>query len=291
MITNDGDELPWGTNNGEEEIEHAKKIGCGWETEFDGYCRRRLEGVSTGIEALDKVLLGLRGITILQGAPGVTKSTLALQIACNHALAGNPVIFYDRENGINRLRMRLQCQTQGKSETEILESRPPIGGLSKIPFWVVNNISLASLDTQVGKLVQGNGRKKQTVMLVVDSLQKLPKKFEGDKRLSADHWMEGVDQLKLKYESNFVALVISEKGRWAYDEAALGGSKESGDNEYTGEIILDLRTNKKTRDLICTVVKDRDGCAGTEVVFTKELSDPNNPRSFIYKLKPLDMVF
>ncbi len=242
------------------------------------------------MDALDKLLLGLRGITILQGAPGVNKSTLALQIAVSHARGGQPVIFYDRENGINRLRMRILCQVLGKSETDILEFRPESSILKSLPFWVVNNTSLENLDKLVGKLV-GPGPKKKTVMLVADSLQKLPKKFDGDKRLSADHWMEGFDQLKLKYESNYVALVISEKGRWAYDEAALGGSKESGDNEYTGEIILDLRVNKKTRDLICTVVKDRDGLGGFELTFSKELADLNNPRSFIYKLKPLETVF
>ncbi len=276
--------------NDEEEITEAKKIGNNCEAEFERYCKRRLDGVPTGIEALDKILLGLRGITMLQGAPGVNKSTLALQIAVGHARSGQPVIFYDRENGINRLRMRILCQSLQKSETDLLTNPPSFGVLRGLPLWVVNNIGLAELDKLVGKLI-GTGPKKKTVMLVADSLQKLPKKFDGDKRLSADHWMEGFDQLKLKYESNYVALVISEKGRWAYDEAALGGSKESGDNEYTGEIILDLRTNKKTRDLICTVVKDRDGLGGYEVVFTKEFSDPGNPRSFIYKLKPLETVF
>lgn len=288
MIMNVENEL-WG-NEDEEEITEAKKLGHNWAEEFRRYCQRRLDGVSTGIEALDKILLGLRGITILQGAPGVNKSTLALQIAYNHAASGQPVIFYDRENGINRLRMRVLCQSTSRAETDILIEPPPAKLLEDLPFYVVNTISLMELDSLVGKLV-GAGPEKKTVMLVADSLQKLPKKFDGDKRLSADHWMEGFDQLKLKYESNYVALVISEKGRWAYDEAALGGSKESGDNEYTGEIILDLRTNKKTRDLICTVVKDRDGLGGYELTFTKELADPTNPRSFVYKLKPLDFVF
>jgi hypothetical protein len=294
--TNDGDnELDWVSNNEEEEhqLDKAKKIGSNWEEEFERYCKRRLDGVSTGVEALDKILLGIRGITIIQGAPGINKSTLALQIAVSHANLGQPVIFYDRENGINRLRMRILCQILNKSETDILTgegSGGVSGALKNLPLWVVNNTSLEDLDKLVGKLV-GTGQKKKTVMLVVDSLQKLPKKFNGDKRLSADHWMEGFDQLKLKYESNYVALVISEKGRWAYDEAALGGSKESGDNEYTGEVILDLRLQKKTRDIICTVVKDRDGLGGYEIIFTKELSDPNNPRSFIYKLKPVEVAF
>lgn len=292
---------PEASTNGENELAwiggmisnaKAKEVGAeGWQKEFRKYCARRLDGVSTGIEVLDKVLLGLRGITIIQGSPGVTKSTLALQIAHHHARQAGPVIFYDRENGINRLRMRLLCQALELAETDILtKGLPPQDPLAGLPFWVVNHLGLDELDPLIGELV-GAGPKKKTVMLVVDSLQKLPKKFEDNKRLSVDYWMEGFDQLKLKYESNYVALVISEKNRGHYDEASLGGSKESGDNEYTGEVILDLRENKKTRDLILNIVKDRDGMAGFECNFVKELSDPNNPRSFIYKLKPLEVGF
>lgn len=262
----------------------SQQIGEDWTSFFD-FCAKRFEGASSGIAAIDRLILGIRGIIGIRGAPGTNKSTVALQIAHHYARTHGPVIFYDRENGINRLRLRLLAQYTGMSEVEIikaiLKEQPlPFEAIQKLPINVVTKATQAELYQTVAKTIHDGHRP----LLVVDSLQKLPIDLV-DRRASIDSWLIAFDEWKVEFGHNFRAIIISEKNYSNYYNPGLGGSKDSSEIEYTIEVFLDLRPHPENRDLvICAVAKDRDGLVGQEANLRKVLSDPNNPRSFCYKL-------
>jgi hypothetical protein len=263
----------------------GQNLSDNWDTFFD-FCAKRFEGASCGIEAIDKAILGLRGIIGIRGAPGTNKSTLSLQIAHHYAKNHGPVIFYDRENGINRLRLRMLAQVLTMSEVEIIrailkEEEIPFELIKTLPFHVITKASIPELYEVVKEQV----KKGKRPLLVIDSLQKLPMNME-DRRGSIDSWLIAIDEWKVEFQQDFRCLIISEKNYSNYYNPMLGGSKDSSEIEYTIEVFLDLRPHPENREIvICTVAKDRDGLQGAEVILKKTLSDPENPRSFCYKLE------
>lgn len=262
-----------------------QNIGDSWET-FADFCAKRFEGASSGIEAVDRLIRGLRGIIGIRGAPGTNKSTLALQIAHHYANHHGPVIFYDRENGINRLRLRMVAQALLLSEVEIikrlLKNEPmDVTCVKDLPFIVVTKATKAELY----ELLKACIKEKKRPLLVIDSLQKLPIDLT-DRRASIDSWLIAIDEWKVEFQQNFRSIIISEKNYSNYYNPSLGGSKDSSEIEYTIEVFLDLRPHPENRELvICALAKDRDGLQGEEVELKKVLSDPTNSRSFCYKLE------
>ena len=267
---------------------HIKNL---WGT-FEQYKKNKLRGCETGLKCLDRLILGLHGTMTIQGGTGCNKSTLALQIAVHHATKTGPVLFFDRENGINRILERLACQLTPCSAMQLQTGAVDITQtrefINKRPFHVFTDGNLEMLD-----LVIGQCREKwpeRTTLLVVDSLQALP--IIADKEnISIGNWMNGLDSLKLKYDPHLVMIVTSEKTKGGYDsvsEVAGYGSNKIG---YKSELVLDMANNKETGQLVCTISKDRDGPANCSINLQRQMVDPMNPRSFSYKLEEaMDLV-
>ena len=89
-------------------MENLVSIGSDSEGFFK-FLRHRSNGVSTSFPRLDKHISGLHGIVSVLGEPGSYKSTFCLQAALHHAQHYGPVLYYDRENGSNRIIFRLIC--------------------------------------------------------------------------------------------------------------------------------------------------------------------------------------
>lgn len=269
-------------------------LGAGWET-FLAYRSRKLVGVQTGIAALDRVLYGLSGITVVQGAPGANKSTLALQIAQHQATLGNPSLIIDRENGRERFRERLICMSNRVSSVDVRTcSRERLRDLVST---VVDYPIFACTDRidEPGEIKAALselwGRFQRPILLVVDSLQALPP-YPGapDERMSLQSWLVALDQLKLDFEGRLTILVTSEKSRGQggvnYEQAALSAGKGSGAVEYKAELVLDLRRSQASpQEVICEVLKNRDGSAHWAVTLRKVLADPKNENSFTFRLE------
>ena len=262
-----------------------------WET-FKDFCSKRVKGITTGIKSLDKGLLGLRGIVCILGEPASCKSTLALQISLYHAKRHGPVLFIDKENGINRLRIRSICNLGKVSEIDVITNSFDgidriVGGISKLPFYVcTENVSILEIDSLVLEAINLH---KKPVLLVIDSLQALPIDF-NDQRGSIDSWLIGLDGLKLKYENWLTILLTSEKRRGSYDKAMKDSGKESGRIEYKAELMLDLIYDKNANCIKVECTKNRDGPCGELTRLTLELADENNPMSFCYNLKDLEEI-
>lgn len=253
---------------------------------FNEYRRNKQKGIPTGLKCLDFYIKGLHGTTTIQGGTGCNKSTLALQIALNHSKKTGPVLFFDRENGINRLLERLTCQILNcypeQIQNDEINIDEAIEILSKRRFFVFNEASLEALDDLIGQCREL--WPDRPTLLVVDSLQCLPPIHEKE-NMSIGLWMVGLDDLKLKYDPNLVMIVTSEKTKSGYEstsEVAGYGSNKVG---YKSEIVLDLALNKETNHIACTISKDRDGPANVLIHLQKKMIDPSNLRSFCFKLE------
>lgn len=266
------------------------KLSKGWDS-FLSFRERRLQGVQTGIRELDRLVLGLSGSTVIQGAPGCMKSTLALQVAHHQASLGNPVLIIDRENGLERFRMRLISQANGVSTADLLTCQKEtlktyIKAVYNLPIYIcTENTTPPDLDKALAEMWELH---KKPMLLVVDSLQAMPF-IANDERMSIQSWMQALDDLKLKWQGNLVALVTSEKSRGAggdhYDKASLSSGKGSGNIEYKAEIVLDLRRSKSGEEIVCEVLKNRDGVRNVSIGLVPMLSDPSNAQSFCFKLR------
>jgi replicative DNA helicase len=248
---------------------------------------KRLTGFGTGLKGLDAALRGLSGIVGIQGAPGACKSTLGLQIATYNAGRGTPVLVIDRENGISRLSLRLMCQIQKISQAQLLECsegalRSYLGHVAELPFYVE---TAAEVDVPLirGYLDTMWQTYQQPMLLLVDSLQALPR-IDSDERISLQKWLTELDQLKLDCNGNLVIIVTIEKSKGKYLESSNSAGKGTNAIEYKSEILLDLVAIENSPCINVTVVKHRDGAAGSKIMLTKQLADAS-PNSFTFRLE------
>jgi archaellum biogenesis ATPase FlaH len=258
-----------------------KHIGQNWET-FSDFCEKRVTGVTTGIESFDRVLLGLRSLVCIRGQPKTNKSTLALQISQHFSKKHGSVIYVDRENGRNRLRLRFRCCSENLCESDILGDKDQQQLRIQDRLFYLSTEKPEEIESDVKEALE---LYKKPCLVVFDSLQKLPRIAET-RRDSIDAWLGFFEHLVNTYEPNVKVIFISEKNYSGYDNPGLGASKDSNETEYAAHQILDLRLAKDNPDLIiCNVATDRDGPPGVEIKFEKVMSDPDNPRSFTYRLK------
>ncbi len=265
-----------------------------WES-FLSYRERKLRGVPTGIECIDRAVLGLGGITIIQGAPGAMKSSLALQIAHHNAAMGHPALIIDRENGRERFRMRLLCQANTISATQVMtcsenELRGYVQNVMELPIYACTDPveNFEEIQATIAEMWRVHER---PMLLVVDSLQSLPIIAE-DERLSIQKWLGYFDQAKLDWEGKLTTIITSEKKRGdnEYGKASLSAGKGSGNIEYKAELVLDLRRDEQSGNIIAEVVKNRDGSSNISFVLEPWLANLSNKASFCFKLRAAESI-
>jgi replicative DNA helicase len=268
------------------------RLNTDWDS-FLTYRERKLVGIQTGILPLDRILLGLSGIVVIQGSPGVNKSVLAAQIGGYQASLGNPVLFIDRENGRNRFRMRLLCQANRVSQIDVLTCskdrlRELVRTVNKWPVFVETE----PVDgyTEIKEMLERLGEQfpGRPILLIIDSLQAMPA-LNAEERLSLQLWLKQLDQAKLDFEGRLTIVATSEKRRGEngleYERASLSAGKGAGAVEYKAEMVLDLRRNRENGNIICEVVKNRDGQSGVFTELRPVLSNPTDPSSFTFRLE------
>ena len=83
------------------------------EAQLQQFRGRRMIGLETGMQLLDRLTLGLRGVTLLGAAPGTGKTALCLQLAagvCQRSDVNNAVVvFLSLELPADDLMTRLKC--------------------------------------------------------------------------------------------------------------------------------------------------------------------------------------
>lgn len=266
----------------------------GWSA-YLNYRNRKLQGITTGIEELDKSILGLGGLTILEGGTGANKSSLALQIIYHNLKLGLPAIIIDAENGEGRIRSRLLCQANSLSESQLLTATVPElrtyrDSVMHLPLYIYTEpvLSHEILSKRLDQMFSKHPDKPG--ILLIDSLQALHA-LDSDQRINLEKWMYFFDRLKLMYDGQLTIICTSEINRSSYDEAKIGSAKGSNSVEFKAELLLDMRLDSRDNQVVVVnVLKHRDGIRGQRILLKQVLNDINNNRSFTFMLNGLGEI-
>jgi len=211
---------------------------------------KSLLGLSSGFEKMDHALNGIRGINIIGGQPKVGKSCFLMQISTEVARRKNPIIYYDFENGRQKIYTRTLCRLSKLSEEDIRmrdlgEERS--GNLKTAYedfrdmlhyFRVVTDRKLSPdiMRRQIDFLQHETRR--DYCLVVVDSLHKLPFKNLSERRTGIDEWLRHMEAIRDEQNVSFLViseLSRSEEGGHYSAKPDLGSFKESGDIEYSAD--------------------------------------------------------
>jgi replicative DNA helicase len=230
-----------------------------------------LLGFSTGFPKMDLALEGVRGINIMGGPPKAGKSCFFMQLSTEMASMKTPVIYYDFENGRNKIYTRTLCRLSRLSQREMRQENPEKDAASRLEkayskfremlrfFRVVTDRKLSPdiMRRQIDFL-QHETRTDET-LVVLDSLHKLPFKDLTERRTGIDAWLRNLEAIR--DEQNVSFLVVSElsrgEGGHYSDRPDLGSFKESGDIEYSADNAMILMPDWDPLDSITTEDTER----------------------------------
>jgi replicative DNA helicase len=205
--------------------------------------------MSSGFEKMDQALNGIRGLNILGAQPKAGKSCFFIQISSEMAKNNIPVIYYDFENGRQKIYMRTLCRLSRLSEEEIRLKELKGESLDRINraykelerilafFRVVTDRKLSPdiMRRQID-FIQHETREDQT-LVVIDSLHKLPFKNLSERRTGIDEWLRNMEAIRDEHNTSFLVVSeLSRDGARGYSKNPdLGSFKESGDIEYSAD--------------------------------------------------------
>ncbi len=205
--------------------------------------------LQSGFPLFDKALDGIHGINVVGGAPKAGKSTFVIQVATEMALQKIPVLYYDFENGRQKIYQRTLCRLSQLSVKKIRKgiftpeeknqyesARRRFQGLLQY-FRVVNDrqVTPEIMRRHIDFIRHETNR--DFTVVVIDSLHKLPFKDFSERRTGIDAWLRQMESIRDEFHVSF--LVISELSRGegeSYKETPhLGVFKGSGDIEYSAD--------------------------------------------------------
>ena len=210
---------------------------------------KRMLGLETGFPKLDGALDGLRGINIMGGPPKAGKSCFFMQISTELARRRIPVIYYDFENGRQKIYLRTIVRISSITEKKIrtgtldaMESEALNQALGELEamlthFRVVTERRLTPEIMRRHIDFLKNESRKEDLLVVLDSLHKLPFKDLSERRTGLDFWLRQLEAIRDEQGVHF--LVVSElargKGGSYGERPELGSFKESGDIAYSAD--------------------------------------------------------
>lgn len=229
-----------------------------------------LIGYSTGLVGLDRITRGIHDLTVLGGEPKAGKSLLTLLIAIENSLKGIPVVSFDFENSIESILLRILSNRSELSERKLAKAledqdspefspdefkryQKGMTDLRKITerFFVKKDRDLDKwkIIEVISYMRESFG---ETPLVIIDSLQKLP--WRPDKSLRRDNidgWIRDIEEIRDKTKATI--LVVSElkrpqKGGNGYSRPSLDSFKESGDIEYSGDLLLGIWKDESIDD-------------------------------------------
>ena len=189
---------------------------------------------------LTSALMGLREIIILAAQPKVGKTTFVLQIESEVAELGAGVIHYDFENGRYNLMMRECCrrfdidyrtELLNKDWTGLDSMIKKLEGIKNHGIITDRGLTIDKIRGHILDMRKTTGN--ENVLIVIDSLQKLPMENLRERRAAIDLWLRCFEELKAE-DPYLTILLVSELSRDGQKP------KESGDIEYTGHFLLRL---------------------------------------------------
>ena len=205
--------------------------------------------MQSGFPLLDKALGGMHGINIMGGTPKAGKSSFFIQLATEMARQKIPVIYYDFENGRQKIYQRTLCRLSRLSDEQIKEGglneeqrKSLIGAQNTIQgflpwFRVVTDRKLTPELMRRHIDFLRHETKSHYTLVVIDSLHKLPFKDFSERRTGIDAWLRQLEAIRDELNVSF--LVVSELTRGKDDKYDLqphiGSFKGTGDIEYSAD--------------------------------------------------------
>ena len=207
------------------------------------------KNIVSGFPLFDAALGGVHGINVIGGGPKVGKSTFTIQLAAQMAGRKVPVLYYDFENGRQKIYQRTLSRL---SRIEVAALHGADSGIDTqnslrtareklermLFYWrVINDRKITpQLMRKHIEFIRHETRSDYTVV-VIDSLHKLPFHEFTEQRTGIDAWLRQMESIRDELKVSF--LVISELSRGAgdsYDHTPhLGVFKGSGDIEYSAD--------------------------------------------------------
>ena len=210
--------------------------------------------LTSGFKALDDALNGVHGINVFGGPPKAGKSCFMMQIGTDMARRRVPVIYYDFENGRQKIYQRTMTRLSrieggdliknSFSDEEQLRFDQANSDFKKMlnHFRVVNDRALSPEIMRRHIDFIRHETQQDYCVVIIDSLHKLPFKDFSERRTGIDAWLRQFESIRDEHKVSF--LIISEltRGdRGAYDETPhMGVFKGSGDIEYSADNALVL---------------------------------------------------
>jgi len=155
--------------------------------------------------------------------------------------------------------------------------------VAKKPIYIETDPALSLESVQDLVLALADGFADKPLLLLVDSLQALPM-GDFEQRAGLEFWLNGLDQLKLVLNGRLTIIAVSEKNRSSYEEARISGGKGSGNIEYKGEQLLDMRQGSDENTFILEVLKNRDYTCGVPIYLAK-VFERGVSNGFLFKLE------
>jgi archaellum biogenesis ATPase FlaH len=203
----------------------------------------------SGFPRFDEALEGVHGINIIGGAPKSGKSCFAIQIATEMARRKVPVLYYDFENGRQKIYQRTLSRLSRLSTHDIKDGvaaatvEPQFSRACQelqeilLSLRVVNDRQLnPEIMRRHIDFIRHETRNDYTVV-VIDSLHKLPFKDFSEQRTGIDAWLRQLESIRDQFEVSF--LILSELSRGSgdgyKDTPHMGSFKGSGDIEYSAD--------------------------------------------------------
>ncbi|MEI6128052.1 MAG: DnaB-like helicase C-terminal domain-containing protein, partial [Pseudomonadota bacterium] len=230
---------------------------------------KSLLGFPTGFAKMDQALNGIRGINVMGGQPKAGKSCFFMQVSTEVARRGIPVIYYDFENGRQKIYLRTLCRLSRLSEEELRnqESSPENCDLLSLAqqdfkkmlryFRVVTDRKLSPdiMRRQID-FIQHETRT-DVCLVIIDSLHKLPFKNLSERRTGIDEWLRHLEAIRDEQHVSFLVVSeLSRGGEGSYSKQPdLGSFKESGDIEYSADNAIILQPNWDLLDPLTTDVR------------------------------------
>jgi replicative DNA helicase len=207
------------------------------------------QALRTGLPGFDAALGGVHGINVIGGPPKSGKSTLGIQLGSEIARKQVPVIYYDFENGRQKIYQRTLARLSrleverlvagglhGEEELRRDAAQMELRSLLNC-FRVITDRKLTPeiMRRHIDFLRHETGR--DDAVVVIDSLHKLPFKDFAERRTGIDAWLRELESIRDELRVAF--LVLSELSRQEggrYDGTPhMGLFKGSGDIEYTAD--------------------------------------------------------
>jgi len=207
------------------------------------------KALRTGLDLYDAAVGGIYGLNILGGPPKTGKSCLGIQLSTDIARKKMGVLYYDFENGTQKIFQRTLSRL----------SRVPVAKIVAADLAPDEKINLQAAQEELQNMLQFfrvvNDRqinpvimrrhidflrhetRRDDTLVVIDSLHKLPFKDFSERRTGINAWLRELESIRDELQVGF--LIISELTRQEsghYDGVPhMGLFKDSSDIEYTAD--------------------------------------------------------